>query len=255
MQVGRWISCKPWIRVLRHRALAVWDPTYLHLAPAVYVPIAATVDKSLSGNTNVMLLGPYGARDAGVEIIRCCKKVYVPAPYGGILLCADITPVEEWNRLHGAIVDAATKAACRPLIDWLRAAIVRSSPNTHSTLVVPEPSAPFPDTLLLQHCHWLLLIHLPKLEPSINRAAGTCIVEIIGKVTVELMETRLENKRVKEKNDNKGATEYFGANLAHLLNLIQVTYAKDIPPIWEALARASKHQQLLVLQRTFDTAA
>ena len=30
--------------------------------------------------------------------------------------------------------------------------------------------------------------------------------------------------------------------------------AKDIPPIWEALARASNHQQLLVIQRAFDTA-
>ena len=27
-----------------------------------------------------------------------------------------------------------------------------------------------------------------------------------------------------------GATEYFGANLAHLLNLVQVTNAKDLPP-------------------------
>ena len=65
----------------------------------------------------------------------------------------------------------------------------------------------------------------------------------------------MENKRVRDKKDNKGATEYFGANLAHLLNLVQVTNTKDLPPIWKALARASKHQQLLVLQRAFDTAA
>ena len=65
----------------------------------------------------------------------------------------------------------------------------------------------------------------------------------------------MENKRVRDKKDNKGATEYFGANLGHLLNLVQVTDAKDIPPIWEALERASKHQQLLVLQWAFDTAA
>ena len=34
---------------------------------------------------------------------------------------------------------------------------------------------------------------------------------------------------------------------------MQVTDAKDLPPVWEALARATKHQQLLVLQRAFDT--
>ena len=60
--------------------LSLWDPTYLHLAPEVFVPTAATIDMSLSGNANITLLGPYGAGDAGVEIICCCKTVYVPAP-------------------------------------------------------------------------------------------------------------------------------------------------------------------------------
>ena len=43
--------------------------------------------------------------------------------------------------------------------------------------------------------------------------------------------------------------------MAHLLNLVQATNTKDLPPVWEALARASKHQQLLVLQQTIDTSA
>ena len=38
----------------------------------------------------------------------------------------------------------------------------------------------------------------------------------------------------------------------HLLNLVQVTDSKDLPPVWEALVRASKHQQLLVLRRAPD---
>ena len=64
------------------------DPTYLHFALAVYAPRAAAIDTSLSGDANVTLLGTYGAGDAGVEIIRCRKTVYVPAPYVGLLLCA-----------------------------------------------------------------------------------------------------------------------------------------------------------------------
>ena len=73
----------------------------------------------------------------------------------------------------------------------------------------------------------------------------------VGEVAVELRETRLENKRVREGKERKGAAEYFGANLNHLLNLVQVTDAQDLPPVWETLTRASKHQQLLVLQRAF----
>ena len=166
--------------------LAEWDPIYLHLAPAVHVPSAATIDTSLSGDTNLTLLGPYGAGDAGVEIIRCRKTVYVPAPYVGLLLGADLTLVEAWNRLGGAIVDAAAEDACRTLIKWLRAAIFQASPDTYSALVVPEPSAPLPNVLLLQHRHRLLLIHLPGLELSINRVSGTCIAKTVREVAVEL---------------------------------------------------------------------
>ena len=79
---------------------------------------------------------------------------------------------------------------------------------------------PLPDKCFLQHRHRLLLSHLIGLEPSSNRAAGTRIAETVGEVAVELKETRLENKRVRDKKENKGAAEYFGANLTHLLNLV-----------------------------------
>ena len=121
--------------------------------------------------------------------------------------------------------------------------------------MVPNPSENPPDALLLQHCHRLLLSQLPVLDPRINQATGTRIAETAGEVTVELRETRLENKRFRDKKGKKGAAEYFGANLVHLLNLVQVTDSKDLPPVWEAFARASNLQQLLVLQRAFDTAA
>ena len=139
--------------------------------------------------------------------------------------------MESWNRLWRSIVDAAAEDACRPLIDWLRAAIVRSGPDTYSALVVPKPSTPLPDGLLLQHRHYLLISHLPGLDPNINRAAGTSITETVSEVAVELRETWLENKRVHEKKYNKGAAEYFGANLAHLMNLVHVTNTKDPPPL------------------------
>ena len=37
--------------------LAVWDPTYLHLDPAVYVPSVAAIDTSLAGYPTITLLG------------------------------------------------------------------------------------------------------------------------------------------------------------------------------------------------------
>ena len=150
--------------------------------------------------------------------------------------------IEDWHRVRGSIANTSAQDACRPIIDWLRASLVRSGQNALSMLRVPEPLAPLPDTLLFQHRHRLLLSHLPGLYPSINRAAGTRIDETVGEVAVILRETPLENKRVRKKKERKGAAEYFGVNLTHLLNLVQVTNAQDIPPVWEALARASKRQ-------------
>ena len=187
--------------------LAVWDPTYLHLLPAVYVLNAVAIDTSLAGDTNLTLLGPYGAGDAEVEIIRCRKTVYVPAPYVGLLLSTDLSPAQAWNRLCGVIVDAATTAACRPIIAWLHDAIVRSGLNTHSALVVPNPSAPLPDTILLQHRHQIIISHLSGLKPSINGAAGSRTEETVGEVVVDPREMRLENKRFRYKKENKGAAE------------------------------------------------
>ena len=100
--------------------------------------------------------------------------------------------------MRGAIVDAAAEDACRPIVDWLRAVLTRSGPDAPSTLVVPDPLAPLPDALLLEHRHRLLLGHLPGLDPSINRATGTRIAETVGEVVVELRGTRLFSKRVRE---------------------------------------------------------
>ena len=55
--------------------LAQWDPAYLHLASAVHVPSAAMINVAIAGDPNLKMLGPYGAGDAGVESIRCCKTV------------------------------------------------------------------------------------------------------------------------------------------------------------------------------------
>ena len=65
--------------------------------------------------------------------------------------------------------------------------------------MVPDPSAPLLNAILLQHRHRLLLINITGLDPSINRAAGTRISDTVGEVAVELRETQLENKRVWDK--------------------------------------------------------
>ena len=80
--------------------------------------------RRIAGDPDLKLLGPYGTGDEGVESIRCRKTVYVPALSVGLLLGSYLTPIEARQRVRGAIVDAAAEDACRPIINWLRAALV-----------------------------------------------------------------------------------------------------------------------------------
>ena len=84
----------------------------------MHVPSAAAIDAAIAGDAGLKMMGPYGAGEAGVESVRCRKTVYVPAPYVGLLLSGDLNPVEAWQRLRGAIIDATAEDACRPIVYW-----------------------------------------------------------------------------------------------------------------------------------------
>ena len=75
----------------------MWDTNYL--SPSVYMTSAATIDTYLTGDPTITLLVQYGAGYMGNEFIRCCKTVYVPTPYVGLLLGDDLTLIEDRNRL------------------------------------------------------------------------------------------------------------------------------------------------------------
>ena len=67
-------------------SLEVCDPTYPHLALAVYVPSAAAVYTSLDGNPNITLLGPYGAGDAGGQNHTLLQDIVCPRHLYGLIV-------------------------------------------------------------------------------------------------------------------------------------------------------------------------
>ena len=79
--------------------------------PDFYVTSADAINTSLSDDPTINLLGTYGAGDAGAEVICCCKTMYAPDPYVGLLLGNNLTPVEAWNCLQGVIVNSTAEAS------------------------------------------------------------------------------------------------------------------------------------------------
>ena len=78
------------------------------------------------------------------------KNLYLHAPFVGIFLERDLTPVEAWSSLHGAIVDAMATFDCCPIIYWLQVAFTRKSGvNQQSLLAMYRPTDPLAEGNLM----------------------------------------------------------------------------------------------------------
>ena len=64
-----------------------------------------TIDTAMVADSDTDLLGPFSSTDVKVKPLRVRKTGYLPAPFSGIFLERDLTPVEAWNRLYGTIID------------------------------------------------------------------------------------------------------------------------------------------------------
>ena len=83
-----------------------WPPESLHqIRATVHVPTDLAIDAELSADPYTNLLGPFYSTDVNMEPLCICKTIYLPAPFVGIFLKQDLTPVEDWTRLCSTIID------------------------------------------------------------------------------------------------------------------------------------------------------
>ena len=83
-----------------------WPPASLQQIRATFhVPTDLAIDAELSADPYTNLLGPFYSTDVNMEPLCICKTIYLPAPFVGIFLKQDLTPVEDWTRLCSTIID------------------------------------------------------------------------------------------------------------------------------------------------------
>ena len=235
--------------------LVVWDPTYLHLTPAVYVPSAAAIDISLSGDANVTLLGTYSAGDAGGwNHMQSQDCVCTHALCGFIVVC--------WSKPGGSVETPAQSNCQRRSQGWLlaphRLATRRDRPiwpkfpfrarysgtlgalDIHSTTSAPRPAATQPPARdWPDHQLGGRNPHRGDGRGGGGWAKGDLVVE------QESLRKKGQQGRNRVLRRKPGAPVKPGTGDRRQWS----------PPIWEALSWAPKNQQLLVLQQSFDTAA
>ena len=227
-----------------------------HTSAVLSVLMEEAINAALVTDSEVELLVTFADEDAGIDYVQVWKTIYLLSPYVGMFLEQDITPVKAWRRLQGGIVDAGAKAGCLPIIDWLRVALAwKNGGNQLSPLTMTRPTAPPMDTELLCHRHQILICHLPGHDRVLHHVQGFITALCIREVDIDLRRYREKNARVIEQSKNKGVPYFMGNNLTFLLRLSHIYEHESLPPVWKALASATKYHQLTCLQWEFNNAA
>ena len=66
---------------------------------------------------------------------------------------------------------------------------------------------------LLQHCHQILIRHLPNHDLTLQHVQGSLIALYVEGVAVELRLDQEEKERVREHAENKDVPEFMGTKL------------------------------------------
>jgi hypothetical protein len=232
-----------------------WDDAYFHQVNAqIRVPTAAVIDTTLAGDVNATILGPFTQADADTELIRVRRCCYVPPKYIHFFLANPLPPREAWEQVRGQIVVDTNEADCIALIDFFRAALVRSQANQPPVLEVALPTAPLADATLLNHRRRHVL---ERDFPALNRALPTLqqnqIATQLGVLVQENRTAREAAQLQKEVDKNKPLSSLLGEEgVATLLRIANVANELLLPPIWRRLANTKKAQKLQVLQHAVD---
>ena len=93
------------------------------------MPSSSIIDTALDATTPPLLLDPMADSNAGTTAVQVRRTIYVPPPFNQILLSGKLSPVEDWQRLWGALVAQNLEADCWAVVDWLQFALVHDVPN------------------------------------------------------------------------------------------------------------------------------
>ena len=99
---------------------ANWLTASLHqIGSTVLAPTAQAIYAALDIDNDLDRLGMFDMDNMDVDSICISNIIYLSAPFMWIFLGCDLTPVEVWSRLSGAIVDSGYTVDFQPIIDWI----------------------------------------------------------------------------------------------------------------------------------------
>ena len=234
-----------------------FDSTFLHQANGqLHVcPTADSLAVMLAGDPAVTMVGPFANGEAGTELVRTRRVMYVPPRYLSIFLCADLSPRVGYERLLAATTANNDNVTCEPLLQWMRLAMTMSAANTASMLAHAPPTVPLPDAQLIEH-RWAIVTRLlPVLDPSQTQHGAQHIAASIGALADEQRIARNAETTRRLAERIKNPSSHFGTAVRSIMRLCQVATEQHLPTLYHDLARAPKRQEIGVVQAAIDDAA
>ena len=241
-----------------HRNQAVtanWLPEYFHqIAAQVNAPSIVTIQNSFAGDPNLEAMGPYANGDAGTEVIRVRRSVYCPAPYAALLLAAPVTPRIAFELITAQLTIDGKLAECNPLVKWLQVALLAVANNGASPLQLGvAPTAPLADHNLLGHREKILHLDFPLLNQANAQLQQHQIATQIGNLVADTRLHRADELRRKALDKVKSPIDLVGATgVASLCRYVRAPTEAGLPPIYQRIASATRHNRLTELQWAVD---
>jgi hypothetical protein len=96
----------------------------------------------LAGDPTLALVGPFANGEAGTELVRTSRTMYVPPRYVPLFLTLDVSPQAGYESLVAAATSNNDLVNCAPLPKWMRLALTREAAAAALVLVQPTPNCP-----------------------------------------------------------------------------------------------------------------
>jgi hypothetical protein len=214
---------------------------YLHQIPGQQtVPTSDALTQLLAGDPALDMVGPFANGEAGTELIRTRRCIYVPPRYVTLFLETDLSPREGYERFLAAATANNDVVECAPLLQWLRLALTRTGDGLGSALVRAPPLVPLADAKLIHHRWSFVIQDLPVLDPVQVQHGAHYIASSIGALAHEQCVARQEDQLCRVAENNKSPSAHFGSALLAVLRLCQVGHEFMLPPLYRQLAKAPK---------------
>jgi hypothetical protein len=233
-----------------------FDTQYLHqVAGQQTVPTTDALTQLLAGDPALALVGPFANDEAGTDLIRTRRAMYVPPRYISLFLDADLSPRAGYETFAAAATSNNDVVNCAPLLQWLRLALTRDGAATASVLVQPIPTVPLADAQLIQHRWDLVTRDLPVLDPTQVQHSAQHIAASIGALAHEQRVARLDDARRRLADKTKSPTAHFGTAVRAILRLCHSANESGLPLLYQDLAKTPKRQELGVIKAAIDDTA